>query len=194
MIQVLDTCNAASGHGLLTILAAEVAASGADSQRIVDVINERIALTRSFAMVKDLSWGVRGGRVSIWAKRIADWLRLRIILGNTEDGRLKAQGAILARQNSIPGFARWLLKRMDANTMYRLVISHCACPDDAKRLRDAILSQHDLIDGCWITTTGPAVGVHVGPGSLVVGIQEHIPWQEDQPKVKKRAQTSVESA
>ena len=187
LIHVLDTCNAASGHGLLTLLAAEVAATGADRQRIIDIVNDRIALTRSFAMVKDLSWGVRGGRVSIWAKRIADWLRLRVILGNTEDGQLKAQGAILARQDSTPGFARWLLKRMDAKKMYRLVISHCACPDDAKRLRDAILSQHDLIDGCWITTTGPAIGVHVGPGSMVVGIQEHIPWQEQSAKPKKAA-------
>ena len=127
-----------------------------------------------------MTWGVRGGRIPAWAQRIAQWLRLQVILANTPDGLLKAKGAIIAKPDLVPGFARWLLKRMDKDTMYRLMISHCACLDDAKRLRDTILSQHDLINGCWITSTGPAVGVHAGPGSLVVGIQKHIPWDNAQ--------------
>lgn len=175
-IQVFDTNNASAGQGLMVMLAAEAASAGRDTAFILDLLAQRRDATHSYAMIRDLTWGVRGGRIPSWAKSMADILRLRPVLANSLDGRLVARGVLFARQDPIPGFARWLLKRLQSDRMYRFMISHCACPEDAKRLRDLLLSGHDLVNGCWITSTGPAVGVHSGPGSLVVGIQEYEAW------------------
>lgn len=175
-VRVFDTYNATSGQGLMVVLAAEAAAAGMDTAGILNLLASRRELTKSYAMISDLSWGVRGGRVPAWVKKVADLLHLNPILTNTPDGRLVTRSAILAKSDPVPGFARWLLKRMRRDQMYRVIISHCAYAEGARRLRDEILSQHDLINACWITSTGPAVGVHTGPGSLVVGVQEHHPW------------------
>ncbi|GAB4184356.1 MAG: DegV family protein [Wenzhouxiangellaceae bacterium] len=177
-IHVVDTLNASAGQGLLVLLAGEAAAAGHDPEFILELLAQYRAKTQSYAMIRDLTWGVRGGRVPRWMKSFVELLRLRPVLTNSPDGRLVSGGMLLARRDPVPGFARWLLKRMQPDRMYRLMISHCSCPDDARRLRDILLLKHDLINACWITSTGPALGVHAGPGSLVVGVQEHESWDD----------------
>jgi fatty acid-binding protein DegV len=39
----------------------------------------------------------------------------------------------------------------------------------AKKTRHHILERHGRIHSCHITEAGPALGVHLGPGGLVVG-------------------------
>ena len=61
------------------------------------------------------------------------------------------------------------LRRMKKNVSYRLLISHGANPEGARVLRRYILSRHSAVHSCHITEAGPALGVHLGPGGLVVG-------------------------
>jgi fatty acid-binding protein DegV len=67
---------------------------------------------------------------------------------------------------------------MDAGRVYRILISHTDSVDDARRLREMLLDAHPQVDACWIEEASPAVGVHAGPGSLIVGLQ---PWQAPGP-------------
>jgi fatty acid-binding protein DegV len=61
------------------------------------------------------------------------------------------------------------LRRMRKNTSYRVLIAHGANPEGARDLRRYILGRHTLVHSCHITEAGPALGVHLGPGGLVVG-------------------------
>jgi fatty acid-binding protein DegV len=53
--------------------------------------------------------------------------------------------------------------------MYRVVIAHANNLDGAAATRHHILQHHGRIHSCHITEAGPALGVHFGPGSLIVG-------------------------
>jgi DegV family protein with EDD domain len=173
-ITIHDSLNAACGQALLTLYAAEAAANGWSLQRILDGLTAIGPETRTFALARDLSWGVRGGRVKPWMEWLARKLRLNPVLANTVDGHLTARGVIPGRDKAVARFARWLLRRMQTGEVYRVLISHADALDDARRLRELLLTGHPEVDACWIEEASPAVGVHAGPGALIVGLQR---WQ-----------------
>ena len=173
-VQVYDTQNAACGQALMVLYAAEAAANGASLEEITDDLNRLSPQTQTFALTRDLSWGVRGGRAKPWMEKMARVLRLNPVLANSKDGRLTARGVIPGRTHAVRRFGKFVLRRMRAGEVYRVLISHTDAADEAKALRDQLLSKHPEIDACWVEEASPAVGAHAGPGSLIVGLQ---PWQ-----------------
>jgi len=49
-------------------------------------------------------------------------------------------------------------------------VGHCDAREDAQKLLDA-LCELVPVSRRWLTETGPAIGAHAGPGTLVVGLQ-----------------------
>jgi DegV family protein with EDD domain len=173
-VTVYDSLNAACGQALLTLWAAEAAALGWSRREIVSGLDELRPKTQTFALARDLTWGVRGGRVKPWMEWVARNLRLNPVLANTADGRLSARGVVAGRgEQAVRRFANFLTRRMQSGTVYRILISQANCKDDARLLRDLLLTAHPEVDACWIEEASPAVGVHAGPGCLIVGLQ---PW------------------
>jgi fatty acid-binding protein DegV len=58
---------------------------------------------------------------------------------------------------------------MEPQVMYRVLIAHANDPAGAAEVRRLILQQHGRIHSCHVTEAGPALGVHLGPGGLIVG-------------------------
>lgn len=173
-ISIFDSRNAACGQALMVLWAAEAAARGWERIAIQTRLDEQRARFRTFALARDLSWGVRGGRIKPWMEKLARRLRLNPVLTATPDGELGARGVIAGRINAVERFGRYLLRRMVAERTYRVIISHTDAVDDARALRDQILAGHPQIDACWVVEASPAVGAHAGPGTLLVGLHE---WQ-----------------
>lgn len=173
-IEVMDSRNAACGQGLMVLWAAEAAAKGWERVAIRARLTETRESFKTFALARDLSWGVRGGRVKPWMEKLARTLRLNPILTTSPEGELVARGVIAGRHRVVEKFARYLLRRMDAEATYRVIISHTDSEADAERLRKHILAGHPRVNACWIVAASPAVGVHAGPGTLIVGM--HV-WQ-----------------
>ncbi len=172
-IETFDTLNGASGQGLMVLFAAEAAHRGWERSAIVARLNEMRDDFKTYALVRDLSWGVRGGRVKPWMEFVSRKLALNPVLANTPEGQLGARGVIAGRRNTVSRFAGYLLKRMNADRVYRIMISHTDALADARELRNRLLDSHPQVDACWIEDASPAIGVHAGPGSLLVGLQ---PW------------------
>jgi DegV family protein with EDD domain len=172
-VVVFDTRNAACGQALMVLWAAEAAARGWERADIVDWLQDRIGEFRTFALVRDLSWGVRGGRLKPWMETISRRLALNPVLTASPEGQLKACSVLAGRNKAVERFARFVLRRMQRDVCYRIMISHTNARDDASALRDLLLAGHPEVDACWLEEASPAVGAHAGPGSLVVGFQ---PW------------------
>jgi fatty acid-binding protein DegV len=58
---------------------------------------------------------------------------------------------------------------MQPDTMYRVLIAHVDNERGAADTRHHILEKHGRIHSCHITEAGPALGVHLGLGGLIVG-------------------------
>ncbi len=173
-IEVFDTESAACGQALMVLFAAEAAAKGWETTAIVSTLKEIKNQVQTFALVRDLSWGVRGGRVKPWMETVSKRLGIHLIL-TTKDGVLKPCSVVRAGPHALKRYARFLLKRMRQDKTYRVIISHNNAQQDAKQLRDVLLTQHPNVDACWVEQASPAVGAHAGPGCLVVGLQVWTP-------------------
>ena len=178
-IEIFDTRNAACGQALAVLWAAEAAARGWERVAIRARLRETIDQFKTFALTRDLSWGVRGGRIKPWMEKLSRRLRLNPVLTATPDGRLGARGVIAGQTKTVERFGRYLLKRMNADKTYRVIISHTNAVDDARQLRRQILANHPEVDACWIVEASPAVGAHAGPGALIVGLH---PWRAPERK------------
>lgn len=181
-VRVVNTQNATAGQGLIVLYAAEAADEGMDADqvvRLIEVISER---TGTYALIQELSWGVRGGRIPAFLKILAEKLFLNPVLAATDSGQLSVRGVVFGRKNQHLKFARLVVRRLKKDKLYRFIICHCQAPDAARDVQQLLLERHPQVHSCQITDAGPAVGVHLGPGGLVVGVQEYLPptqlWHE----------------
>lgn len=177
-IAVVDALNVAAGEGLLAMYAAEAAGTGCDVPQVVALLEGLRSQTHTWGVVKDLSYGVKGGRIPAWIKRAADWLHVSPVLASTASGTVKMRGAIWGKRQLAQRFARYVRRRLDANTSWRLMIAHGDWPDGGKILHDTLVAALPHVHSSFITAAGTAFGVHAGPGSLVVGAH---PYQAPQP-------------
>lgn len=169
-ITVFDTLNAAGGQGLITLAAAECAGAGGDLQDVIAAAQRTMARTRTFAMIRDLRYGVRGGRIPKVAQQIARLLGLTVMIANKK-GLVRPFSALMGRNNLVERFAKVVAGHAARNCRYRAIVGHCDARDDAATLAGALRERLPALERVWVVETGPAVGVHAGPGSLVVGIE-----------------------
>jgi hypothetical protein len=170
-IEVVDTYNASAGQGLIALSAAEAALQGGDLATVRAAVDAAMRNTRTFALIRDLSFGVRGGRLPPFAKRIADWFGLTVLIAN-RNGFVKPFYALMGKKRLIERFADVVAKRMPPGAACRATVGHCDASDDAATLAAALRDRIPGLTKLWVVETGPAIGVHAGPGSLVVGIQQ----------------------
>lgn len=167
-IRVFDTMNASAGQGLLAIVAAEAAAQGMSLDEVESLLVELAPRTRTMAIPEDLSSAVRGGRVPAWVKRLSEWLHLSPVL-QAKNGRMGLAGARFGRGFDAGTLARHLVRHMEPEQVYRVLIAHVDNAEGARAVRHAILERHGRVHSCHITEAGPALGVHLGRGGVIVG-------------------------
>ncbi len=167
-VHTLDTLSASCGQGLLTLLAAELAAEDRPREDIERRIRDLLPRTRVMAMPDELDSAVRGGRVPAWVGKLARTLRISPVL-TAKEGRLALAGAHLGRGVDPARFARRVLKAMNAQETYRVLIAHVNNREGARDLRRRILEGHGRIHSCFLAEAGPALGVHLGIGGLIIG-------------------------
>lgn len=171
-VKVIDSGNASVGQGLIAMRCAEVAIAGGDLATVMAAAATTIAKTRSFALLHDLTFAVRGGRVSRTVKLLADVLRLGVILGNHADGRIGPRGVLLGRFRRRSRFAHWVSRRLDAHVDYRVLVAHANCEQQGQELLADLLHLRPNLRALPLLQLGTAIGVHGGPGTLIVGVQE----------------------
>jgi DegV family protein with EDD domain len=170
-ITVVDSGNASTGQGLIAMYAAECARAGQDFDAVVAATRAICERTRTFGLVGSLEYALRGGRVPRWIKRVADALRLMPVLCNDAAGRIGASGILFGRSRLREKFARHIERRMDDGSTYRILVGHANNEGDAHWLLER-LRRPNVVSG-WVVPMGSALGVHGGPGMLVVGVQEY---------------------
>ena len=168
-IRVFDSLSATAGQGLLAIVAAEAAALGWSADEVEALLLKMRPQTKVLAIANDLSFAVRGGRVPALVKRMADWLHINPVLTASPEGRLTLGGFHTGKGARPAALARSVVRKMKEETMYRVIVAHANNAAGALDTRHHILEKHGRIHSCHVTEAGPALGVHLGLGGLIVG-------------------------
>mgnify|MGYP006156372227 FL=1 len=173
-VTVLDSLNISVGQGLIVAHAARMVKAGKSHDEIVEGVNYARDNTKIFCCIKDLSYGVRGGRVPSSVKVIADLLRISPILTTSSNGKLEKAGAVFGKNNLGKKMVKYMKKKHDISKPFRISVGHCNCPEDGEILINGLKKTFSNLVSIELLEVGGALGVHTGPGSLVVGIQEEI--------------------
>ena len=172
-VSVIDSRNISVGLGLIVTHAAELVKQGKSHEKIIKEINRIRKDTYIYASVKDLSYSVKGGRVPNAVKVITDLLRVKPILSTGPDGSMKPAGIIFGSKNRPKKLAKFVMNEHSLNKKYRILIGHANCEEDAHTLMDYIKKGFKNIESIDLLEIGSALGVHTGPGALLVGIQKY---------------------
>lgn len=167
---VFDSGHASAGEALLAWRAGEMADAGADAAAIDAELVRLKPLTQTWAMARDISHAVRGGRIPRWAEPVVRFSGLLPIAAIKPDGRLAVAGGLIARKRAPEAFARYVARRATGAAGWRLIVGHGDAPDDGQRVLVALRERLPVIEA-HLVEIGPAVGAHAGPGTLVVGLQ-----------------------
>lgn len=170
-VVAVDSRNVSIGQGLIALRAAELAAQGCSVEEITRALEGIIANTRAWALLGSIEHAVRGGRVPPSKRIIARLLRLEPILATFPDGRIGTAGALLGHRNRIQRFARWVAKHAGPPAGQRLAVGHADAPQAAAELLAALQARMPGLEQAFVTEIGTALGVHGGPGTLVVALQ-----------------------
>jgi uncharacterized protein len=169
-VRCIDSGHVSAGEALLVWRAGEMAAAGADAETIEIELHRLRPLTMTWAMARDISHAVRGGRIPRWAGPTMRWSGLTPIAAVSTEGKLKVAGGLFTRKHAPEAFARYVGKRTPAAKGWRLVVGHSDALADGERLLAALRESLPVAEA-HLVEVGPAVGAHAGPGTLVVGLQ-----------------------
>ena len=75
------------------------------------------------------------------------------------------------RKNRLEKFVRFIKRRHDPACPCRVLIAQGQCPNEARALVELLRQALPGIQDIQITQLGTALGVHGGPGTLVVALQ-----------------------
>ena len=167
-IYPIDSLNATSGHGLLTMLAVKKRAEGLSAGETVDWLEEKKHSCFSLFTVDDLMYLHRGGRLSKLSAVAGSMLGVKPVLNVAVDGTLKLKDKVRGRKAALELIASQLKRSIAPDaTLETVLINHTACPEDAetlaKMVRDKVNVRHIVI-----VMMGPIIGAHVGPGAVTL--------------------------
>jgi DegV family protein with EDD domain len=177
-IHVIDSLNASLGQGQLSVLAAECAGRGMDIDTTISLIKKQIPATRTFALLQDLRYAVRGGRLPAWVKTVADLLGLKPIIATKPDGRISLAGFLFGRQKRTERFAKFIARRAPKKQSIDIGIGHAICENDALALATELRCRVPAVGQLIVGGLGPALGVHGGPGTLLITISPVVSFDD----------------
>ncbi len=168
-IEVIDSMSTSMGLGLMTLAAARLAKAGEDLTVILEEIRASIPRTHLWGIFDTLKYVLLGGRIGKAKALLGGMLHVKPML-TMANGELQPTG--LARSRS-KGMDKLFEHAKNYLNIQDIAIVHSTTPDDAQSLKERIATIFDR-SNIHISRLGPALGVHGGPGTLVLALREKI--------------------
>lgn len=173
-LHVIDSLNASLGEGLLAVFAAECAAAGLSAETALDGLRQLIPQTHTYAVLGNLDYAVRGGRIPGWVRLLATGLRMTPIVHRTPQGEIKLKTCLVGRQNIPARFARYVARQLRGEKDLVVAIGHAVNPDALATVRATLEASLPRLMKLTEAELGTALGVHGGPGTLMISAQPYV--------------------
>lgn len=170
-IYVVDSLAASSGFGLIMETLADLRDSGYTIDQLHDWINEHRLNMNHWFFSTDLTFFIRGGRVSKTAGTFGKLLNICPLLNVDYQGRLIPREKIRTKHKVIRRSFEKMVECADKGLDYdgKCFISHSACYEDARELADLIEQNFPRLNGkVQIFPIGATIGSHTGPGTVAL--------------------------
>jgi DegV family protein with EDD domain len=168
---VVDSLTASSGFGLMLDKMADLRDSGMDIDTLHTWIEENKLKLHAWFFSSDLTFFIKGGRVSKTSGFVGNLLNICPLLNMDDQGKLIPRQKIRTKRKVIQAIVEQMEQfaenRFDYNG--KCYISHSACPEDAKAVADMIEERFPKLNGkVEINNIGTTIGSHTGPGTVAL--------------------------
>lgn len=170
-IYIVDTLAASGGYGLLMDKAADMRDSGMSIEELYQWAEENKLKMHHWFFTSDLTFFIKGGRVSKTAGFVGGILGICPLLNVSYEGKLIPRFKIRGKKKVIQQtFEQMKMYAQDReNYSEKCYITNAACYEDAKALADLIEAYFPKMEGkVLINYIGTTIGSHTGPGTVAL--------------------------
>jgi len=170
-IVIIDSLNATAGFGLLMDKLADLKDEGKTIDEVADfAIKHRLNMNH-YAFSTDLTFYIKGGRISKAAGFVGQALNICPILTMTKEGRLAVIDKIRTKKKAMLTILETIKEHIENGLDYceKCYISHTYCLEDAKALAELVEATFPkLKEKVNIYNVGTTIGAHCGPGTVTI--------------------------
>lgn len=170
-IYILDSLAASSGYGLLMDKLADLRDEGKSIDEVYEWTEKNRLRLNHWFFSTDLSFYIKGGRISKTAGFIGGMLNICPLLNVDFMGRLIPRYKIRTKRKVIQTIVDKMAECTEEGTAYngKCYISQSACYEDARAVADLIEARFPHLNGkVLINSIGTTIGSHTGPGTVAV--------------------------
>ena len=170
-IYVVDSLGASSGYGLIMQTLSELRDEGKSIDEVYEWVKEHRLNMHHWFFSTDLTFYIKGGRVSKTSGTIGQFLNICPLLNMDNLGRLIPRYKIRTKKKVYKATVDKMEEFADGGLDYngKCYISMSACMDDAKEVARQIEERFPKLDGkVLINNIGTTIGSHTGPGTVAV--------------------------
>lgn len=170
-ILVLDSLSASSGYGLFMDKLADLRDAGKSLHEVCAWGESNRLRLNSWFFSTDLTFYIRGGRVSKTAGIIGGILNICPLLNVNSEGKLIPREKIRTKRKVIRAIVEHMEQCAQDGLEYadKCYISQSACYEDARAVADLVEQRFPKLKGkVEIYTIGTTIGSHTGPGTVAL--------------------------
>lgn len=170
-ITVIDSLGASSGYGLLMDKLADLRDAGKSMEETAQWAEENKLRLHHWFFSTDLTFYVKGGRISKAAGWFGTALKICPLLNMDDAGHLIPRQKIRGKKAVIQEIVKKMQEHAEGGTDYsgKCYISQSACREDAEAVAALIEERFPKLNGkVEINYVGTTIGSHTGPGTVAL--------------------------
>lgn len=170
-IYVVDSLNVASGLGLFLDKIADLRDAGMSIEELRDWAEENKLRLHHWFFTTDLTFFIKGGRVSKTAGAVAGVLGICPLLNVSVEGKLVSREKIRSKKKVIKAIVEKMKEFADDGAEYaeKCFMCHSVCIEDAEAVAKLVKEAFPNIKGdVMINNIGASIGAHTGPGTVAL--------------------------
>ncbi|MDO4563718.1 MAG: DegV family protein [Clostridia bacterium] len=166
-IYVVDGKSFTMSYGLPALMAAKMAAEGADAETILKKLDEALSGANVYFLVGDLTHLKKGGRINTATLLVANMLDIRPVL-TVKNGLIEQVGKIRGEKKLFKKLLDIVEDEHGLKGRYNYYIAHSCVSSKAAELREEVLARIGDTD-IEEVPIGPIIGTHAGPDVCAIG-------------------------
>lgn len=170
-LYVVDSLGASSGYGLMMETLADMRDAGMGIEDLYPWIEENKLRLHHWFFSTDLSFYIKGGRISKTAGRVGTLLNICPLLNMDNEGKLKPREKLRGKKKAIQRIVEMMEAHAQGGLAYdgKCYICHSLCEEDAQTVACAVEERFPQLHGrVQIYPIGVTIGSHSGPGTLAL--------------------------
>jgi DegV family protein with EDD domain len=165
-IEIVDSRSSAMALGFTALAAARAVQAGADLAQAADAARRAVAVSNVIFVVDTLEFLHRGGRIGGAKRFLGTALNLKPLL-TVQEGKVEALESVRTKKKAVERMMDLVAEQTGGRRPLRLSPLHASAPAEGEALKRA-LEERFHPDECFLSEVSPAIGTHVGPGTVGV--------------------------